>query len=141
MFSLRLKIEKTFYNLWCEMIFQGFFYVFFIFLPSSLLANSHILRSVRWTLDFADAFLSTNTTIARNLFMMVRDWNRLLTSNYRRYSSTKLLNWMENGPHQAAALKKFSCSDSELTITWYTTKQNSLILHGQSSSGLANVMT
>jgi hypothetical protein len=62
----------------CEKIFQAFLHVFFIFLPSSLLANSHILRSVRWpptqnhsvpkrtvthardhwwTLDFANAFV------------------------------------------------------------------------------------
>ena len=36
--------------------------------------------------------------------------------------------------------KKFTCSDSDLTITWYLGKQNSLILHGESSSDIANVM-
>jgi hypothetical protein len=39
---------KKFYNLLCETIFQAFWHVFFIFFASSLLANSHILRSVRW---------------------------------------------------------------------------------------------
>ena len=44
---LRLKIEKKFYNFeLCETAFQAL-HVFFIFSPSSLLANSHILRSVR----------------------------------------------------------------------------------------------
>jgi hypothetical protein len=51
-------------------LFQASLHVFFIFFPSSLLANSHILRSVHemitytpcardiwWTLDFASAFL------------------------------------------------------------------------------------
>jgi hypothetical protein len=44
---LRLKIEKTFYNLLCETTFQAFLHVYFIFSLSSLLENSHILRSVR----------------------------------------------------------------------------------------------
>jgi hypothetical protein len=65
---------KKVLNLLCETIFQAFLHVFFILLPFSLRAKSHILRSVRWpptetrtvthardhwwTLDFANAFLS-----------------------------------------------------------------------------------
>ena len=36
--------------------------------------------------------------------------------------------------------KKFTCSDLDLTITWYTGEQNSLVLHGESSSDLAKIM-
>jgi presenilin-like A22 family membrane protease len=69
------KNGKKFYNLLCVTIFQAFRHAFFILVASSLLANSHILRSVRWpptepltvtharghcwTLDFANAFVST----------------------------------------------------------------------------------
>jgi presenilin-like A22 family membrane protease len=68
------KNGKKFYNLLCVTIFQAFRHAFFIFVASSLLAKSHILRSVRWpptepltvtharghwwTFDFAIAFVS-----------------------------------------------------------------------------------
>jgi hypothetical protein len=58
---LRLKIAKKFYNLLCETIFQAFLHVFFIFLPSSLLANSHILRSVRWPPTFTVTHRNTHS--------------------------------------------------------------------------------
>jgi hypothetical protein len=86
---LRLKIAKKFYNFLCEMIFQAFLHVFFIFLSSSLLENSHILRSVRWpptetrtvthardhwrTLDFANAFVSTGVNSRAELVPSPRE--------------------------------------------------------------------
>ena len=36
--------------------------------------------------------------------------------------------------------KKFLCYDSDLTLTWYPGKQNSLILHGDSNSILSKAM-
>ena len=37
--------------------------------------------------------------------------------------------------------KKFTCSSLDLTITWYQGKRNTLILHGQASSTLADILT
>ena len=37
--------------------------------------------------------------------------------------------------------KKFTCSSPDLTITWYQGKRNTLILHGQASSTLADIFT
>jgi presenilin-like A22 family membrane protease len=83
---------KKFYNLLCETIFQAFWHAFFIFVASSLLANSHILRSVRWpptepltvthahdhwwTLDFANAFVSPGVNSRAELVPSLRAYAR-----------------------------------------------------------------
>jgi presenilin-like A22 family membrane protease len=92
------KNGKKFYNLLCVTIFQAFRHAFFIFVASSLLANSHIVRSVRWpptepltvtharghwwTLDFANAFVSSGvnrrggtSTLARRFAPSARGKN------------------------------------------------------------------
>jgi hypothetical protein len=83
---------KKVLNLLCETIFQTSLHVFFIFLPSSLPAKSHILRSVRWppnetralthardrwwTLDFANAFLSPGVNSRAELVPSPRAYAR-----------------------------------------------------------------
>ncbi|CAB4018757.1 Hypothetical predicted protein [Paramuricea clavata] len=45
-------------------------------------------------------------------------------------------NWSSPGGNA----KKFTCLNSDLTITWYARKQNTLVLHGDASLALANTL-
>ena len=53
-----------------------------------------------------------------------------------KYSLEMNGKWTSPGGHS----RKFTCSNLDLTITWYPGKQNSLILHGKLSNDLSNIL-
>ncbi len=47
---------------------------------------------------------------------------------------------MAIGRRQAVSAKKFTCRNSDITITWYARKQNTIVLHGNRSLILKNIL-